>query len=204
MPEKSDKLQILNDKIAACTLCDELTQFRIENNYKTVPGEGNVNAQLMVIGEAPGENEAEQGRPFVGRAGKMLDDVLLESGWKRDEVFIANILKCRPAGNRNPTEQEAKNCLPYLNTQVRIVQPSYIVCVGKIAAYHVLQIKTPFEKFRIGEVRKKIFRSKDKKILCTYHPSYLLRLPAAYYEVLDDLKLLRTQIEADIANLPTT
>lgn len=191
-------LEILAEQISSCELCQELTEFRKCNSYQTVPGYGNPSASIMLIGEAPGENEAQQGLPFVGKAGRMLDGVLETAGFNRNELFVANILKCRPPANRQPKEDEVKNCIKYLNKQVNLINPKYIVCLGKTAAYYVLNTKEPIEKFKIGQVRKKIFRSGNKKIICTYHPSYLLRLPAAKYDVLDDLKMLKNEMDSDL------
>lgn len=108
---KTKALNLLNEKINSCNKCEALSGFRNQNYYLHVPGEGNNNARFMIIGEAPGKNEAEIGRPFVGRAGKMLDKIIEEVGWKRDDLFICNTIKCRPPENRNPLEEEIDNCI---------------------------------------------------------------------------------------------
>jgi DNA polymerase len=182
--QKSEALQILERKIAACTLCQELVEYRQSYNWKTVPGVGNPNAQIMVIGEAPGENEAKQGEPFVGKAGKLLTTILEKAGMPRDRVFITNILKCRPPGNRDPMKEEADNCRKFLDMQIRCIDPQWILCFGRIASVFLLDcpLDTP-----MGEMRGEHFYE-DKKVICTYHPSYLLRTPAAKKAVWEDLQ----------------
>lgn len=184
--KKSEALQIIADKVSTCTLCEELSNYRQENNYKTVPGHGNPNARVMFIGEAPGKDEAQEGRPFVGRAGMMLNSIIEAAGWRREEVFICNILKCRPPGNRDPEVEEAKNCRKYLDLQIRCVDPKWIVCLGRIASMHILG-KVP--ETSMGSMRG-VHDVDGRKILCTYHPSYLLRNPNAKKDVWNDLKPL--------------
>lgn len=183
--KQSEALQILDQKISGCTLCQELSEYRENCSYKTVAGEGRPNAQVMIIGEAPGENEAKQGRPFVGKAGNMLNSVIKACGWKREDVFIANILKCRPPGNRDPKPEEAANCRPYLDLQIKVINPKWILCFGRIASVYLLDKnpETPMRFFR-GEQ----FDYKGRKVLCTYHPSYLLRNPSAKKDVWEDLQ----------------
>ena len=182
---QSEALQILEQKISTCTLCTELTQYRADNNYQTVPGEGRPNARVMLIGEAPGQNEAEQGRPFVGKAGKLLTSIIEACGWKREEVFIANILKCRPPGNRDPLPEEATNCRRYLDMQIKIVNPEWILCFGRVASINLLGMN-PEASMR--GLRGEIYEYEGRKVICTYHPSYLLRNPAAKKDVWEDLQ----------------
>jgi len=181
---KSKALEIIAGSVDQCTLCKELADYRKENDYKTVPGGGSPDADIMLIGEAPGKNEAEQGMPFVGRAGNLLSNILEALNLSRDEVFIANILKCRPPGNRDPEPKEAKNCRKFLNLQIECVDPDWIICLGRIASIHILDKDATTS---MGSMRGE--HEKDgRKIICTYHPSYLLRNPAAKKQVWDDLK----------------
>lgn len=189
--KQSDILQIIANKVASCCLCGELCQYRQENDYKTVPGEGSPNADLMIIGEAPGKDEADTGQPFVGRAGKLLDSIIKAAGWQRDKLFICNILKCRPPGNRVPTSEEASNCRKYLDLQIKTVNPSKILCLGKSAAI-----------FLLGESEDRTMTSlrgaheyQGRKVICTYHPSYLLRTPAAKADVWQDIQPFREETQ---------
>lgn len=193
---KSEGLQILSDEIAKCTKCEELAQYREDNDYKTVPGVGNPDAKIMVIGEAPGKDEAEQGEPFVGRAGQLLTNILEAAGMARKDIFIANILKCRPPGNRDPKEEEAVNCRQYLNMQIKIVDPEWILCFGRIASVFLLYQYDPKNgsvhprtpaAITMGQLRGE-HEYEGRKVICTYHPAYLLRNPAAKKEVWDDLQ----------------
>lgn len=183
---KSQALQLLEQKISVCKLCQELAAYREENNYKTVPGVGNSNAQIMVIGEAPGENEAEEGEPFVGKAGKLLTNIIQAAGWERHEVFITNILKCRPPGNRDPQKEEAGNCRKFLDLQIKCVDPEWILCFGRISSSFLLG-HDPLTT-TIGSLRGTVHDYQGRKVICTYHPSYLLRQPAAKSEVWKDLQ----------------
>jgi DNA polymerase len=139
----------------------------------------------MFIGEAPGADEDVQGEPFVGKAGQLLNRIIAACGWKREDLYICNILRCRPPGNRKPTEEEAANCREYLDGQIAIVDPEYIVCWGAVAASNLLGIDAP-----IGRLRGKWYKYGRAQVLCTYHPSYLLRNPEAKKPVWEDMKLL--------------
>lgn len=174
-------LEQLSSCVADCTRCPELASTRTQ----TVFGVGDPNADILFIGEAPGADEDKQGVPFVGRAGQLLDKIITACGKARDEIYICNILKCRPPGNRNPTTEEAANCREYLDGQIAAVSPKYIVCWGSVAAKNLLDRTDP-----IGRMRGRFFVHGDAKVLCTYHPSYLLRNPAAKKDVWDDMKFL--------------
>ena len=182
---KIELLQALSEKVCQCTKCNGLLDSRIQ----TVFGEGNPNAKIVLCGEAPGEKESETGRPFVGRAGELLDKIIKACDWKREDLYILNILKCRPPKNRLPSQEEAKNCEPYLKMQLKIINPKYIICLGGTAAKYILQTEES-----IGRLRKQWFSYKDAHVnadvLATYHPSYLLRNPAAKVDVWNDLQLL--------------
>jgi DNA polymerase len=175
----------LQARVAQCPRCPEL----VENRTQTVFGVGNHNADWLVIGEAPGADEDVQGEPFVGRAGQLLNAMLLAIGLKRDEVFIANILKCRPPNNRDPKPEEAANCAPYLQRQIALIQPKIILAVGRIAAQNLLQTDTP-----IGKLRGQLYNYRDIPLVVTYHPAYLLRTPSDKRKAWEDLKLARSLV----------
>lgn len=139
----------------------------------TVPGEGNPRARLLFVGEAPGEDEDRQGRPFVGKAGRLLDQMIVAMGLARDEVFIANTLKCRPPGNRDPLEQEVAACLPYLRAQIALIRPEVICSLGRHSTNALLSRQSS-----LGKLRGQFFDYLGIPLLPTYHPSYLLRTPA--------------------------
>ena len=183
---KSEALQILEHKIATCRKCQELTELREFNGWKTVPGIGNPNTKIMILGEAPGENEAKEGEPFVGRAGQLLTSIIKAAGWERQDVFITNILKCRPPGNRDPEIEEANNCRKFLDMQIRCIEPKWIICFGRIASINLLGFGP---ETSIGSLRGRIHEYNGGiKVICTYHPSYLLRQPSAKKDVWNDLQ----------------
>ena len=183
--KKSEALQILEKKIADCTLCQELVEYREAYDWKTVPGVGNPNADVMIIGEAPDKNEAEQGEPFVGRAGKLLTNILEAAGFSRETVFITNILKCRPPDNRDPLKEEGDNCRKFLDMQIKAVDPTWILCFGRISSVFLLDCPPDTS---IGSLRGEIHQYDGRSVICTYHPSYLLRNPAAKESVWEDLQ----------------
>jgi DNA polymerase len=167
--------------VANCTRC-ALHRGRTQ----TVFGVGDRAASWMLIGEAPGAEEDRRGEPFVGRAGKLLDEMLRAVGLGRDRVYIANTVKCRPPENRNPTDEEAMACRPYLERQIDLVRPSLILAVGKVAARNLLHSDAP-----VGRLRGRRHQFGDIPLVVTYHPAYLLRSPAQKRLVWDDLCLAR-------------
>ena len=171
----------LQKRVATCTLCG-LHSTRTQ----TVFGVGDNNAQWMVIGEAPGADEDRQGEPFVGRAGKLLNEMLRAVGLPREDVYIANVLKCRPPNNRDPLPVEVAQCAPYLKRQVELVQPKIILAVGRIAAQNLLQTD-----ITIGKLRGQQFSYAGIPLVVTYHPAYLLRSPAEKRKAWDDLRFAR-------------
>ncbi len=179
--------------VSTCKRCQELAATRTQ----TVFGVGNPTARVMFVGEAPGADEDAQGEPFVGRAGQLLNKIIAACGWKREDLYICNILRCRPPGNRNPLPAEAANCREYLDAQIDLVQPEFIVCWGTIAAQNLLGKTEP-----ISKLRKKFFDYKTTRVLCTYHPSYLLRNPSAKKDVWEDLQILLVEMGIDLATLP--
>ncbi|MCK4386179.1 MAG: uracil-DNA glycosylase [candidate division Zixibacteria bacterium] len=162
--------------------------------YKTrtnlVFGAGNQNAKVMFIGEAPGREEDLQGEPFVGKAGQLLDKILAAIKFSRDEVYIANILKCRPPENRDPLPDEIQTCEPHLLEQIRIIQPEIICALGRIAAQALLKTKLP-----LGQLRGKIHDYHGTKFLVTYHPAALLRYPQYKRATWEDVKLLKKEYD---------
>ena len=174
------RLDQLRQRVAACVRCQELAASRSQ----TVFGVGNPEARIMMIGEAPGADEDAQGIPFVGQAGQLMDKIILASGLKREEVYICNVLRCRPPGNRKPSPTEAANCREYLDGQIAVIDPEFIICWGATAAQNLLATEET-----IGRLRGRFFQHGRAKVLCTYHPSYLLRNPAAKKDVWEDMKL---------------
>lgn len=163
--EFSENLQELNTKICDCQKC-----VLGSSRTKFVFGVGNPKADIVLIGEAPGADEDAQGEPFVGRAGQLLNKILDVSGFKREEVFICNILKCRPPGNRNPLPEEIEQCRPYLERQLKLINPKLILLLGRVAAESLLKTKEPLNK-----LRGKIHDYKGYKVMITFHPAALLR-----------------------------
>ncbi|HUQ71645.1 MAG TPA: uracil-DNA glycosylase [Planctomycetaceae bacterium] len=186
---RPDKLAELQARVAVCTRCQELAATRTQ----TVFGVGNPNARLLFIGEAPGADEDRLGEPFVGKAGQLMNDIIKACRIKREDVYICNILRCRPPGNRLPSLDEANNCREYLDGQIAIVNPEYIVCWGSCAARNLLGSEEA-----IGKMRGKFYSYGPAKVLCTFHPSYLLRNPAAKKDVWDDMKFLFRDMGVDL------
>lgn len=187
--ERAQKLADLQHCVAGCTRCAELASTRTQ----TVFGVGDPTATILFVGEAPGADEDRQGEPFVGRAGQLLNRIIEASQLTRDELYICNILRCRPPGNRNPTTVEAQNCREYLDGQIAIVDPDYIVCWGTVAAQNLLDTTQT-----IGKLRGRFLKYGRAKVLCTYHPSYLLRNPAAKKQVWEDMKRLRGDMGVEL------
>jgi uracil-DNA glycosylase len=169
----------LETEVANCTKCT-LCQTRTQ----TVFGTGNKTADWMIIGEAPGQNEDEQGKPFVGKAGLLLTEMLRAVGLERDDVFITNILKCRPPGNRDPKPEEAESCSDYLRRQRELIKPKIILAVGRISAQTLLKTDTP-----IGKLRGKVHDLDGTPLVVVYHPAYLLRSLLEKRKAWQDLQL---------------
>jgi len=169
----------LEAAVKACTKC---ALHRTRKN--PVFGVGSRHAQWMVIGEAPGADEDAQGEPFVGRAGQLLNSMIKAVGLKREDVYIANILKSRPPNNRDPAPEEVTACIPYLHRQIELVNPKLLLCVGRIAAQNLLNTDTP-----IGKLRGQVHRLGNRPVVVTYHPAYLLRSPGEKRRAWQDLVL---------------
>ena len=178
------RLNQLRQRVAGCTRCQELASTRTQ----TVFGVGNPEARFLFIGEAPGADEDAQGEPFVGAAGQLLNKILVACGLQRDDIYICNILRCRPPGNRKPLPEEAANCREWLDGQIAIIDPEFIVCWGATAAQNLMGTEES-----IGRLRGRSFQHGRATVLCTYHPSYLLRNPAAKKEAWEDMKLFLKQ-----------
>lgn len=176
-----DSLEAVAKHIAACTACSLAKSAR---NH--VPGEGSPTAGFVVVGEAPGEKEDELGRPFVGRSGELLTKILEAVQFKREDVFICNVLKHRPPGNRNPTPDEIKVCSPYLLRQLELLQPRVILALGTFASQTLLQTTQP-----IGKLRGLVHRFHGVPLIVTYHPAALLRNPAWKRPTWEDVQLAR-------------
>lgn len=170
-----------------CLQCRECALCQARKNV--VFGVGNPRAEIMLVGEGPGANEDAQGVPFVGRAGQFLDDMLAMIGLDRNKVYIANIVKCRPPGNRDPLNVEQDACIGYLRRQIALVQPKILVSLGRIAAMRLID-----EKFRITREHGVWFDVDGMRMMAVYHPSALLRDPGKRPETFDDLKSLQREI----------
>jgi len=179
--------QALEPAVAACERC-ELHRGRTQ----TVFGVGNRRAEFMIVGEAPGAEEDRRGEPFVGRAGKLLDAMLAALGFDRSDVFIANVLKCRPAENRDPRPEEAAACAPWLDRQIALVQPRVLIAVGKHAAQRLLGTDSP-----LGRLRGRPHRYGKVPVVVTWHPAYLLRRPEAKADAWRDLVLALSLARGD-------
>ena len=175
-------LTAIRADLGECTRCKLHTLGR----KQIVFGVGNPHADLMFVGEAPGADEDVQGEPFVGRAGQLLTKIIEAIELTREDVYIANVIKCRPPGNRNPEPDEVEQCEPFLFRQIDAVKPKVIVALGKFAAQCLLRTAEPITKLRGRE-----FRYRNAILMPTYHPAYLLRTPSAKRDVWDDMKRVR-------------
>jgi DNA polymerase len=183
LEERRVALQTLAEEVKTCMRCSELCSTRTQ----TVFADGPAGAEVCFVGEAPGADEDAQGLPFVGAAGQLLNRIIAASGFKREEVYICNILKCRPPGNRTPLANEAANCRDFLERQLALVQPKYLVALGGCAATNLLQTT-----LSIGKLRGRFHDFKGIPVMVTYHPAYLLphKRPDMKREVWEDMKML--------------
>ena len=179
-----ERLRTLVADCRACNLCQQRRQ--------AVLGVGSITGPWLFVGEGPGADEDEQGEPFVGQAGRLLDNMLSAIGCERGrDTYIANVVKCRPPGNRNPTPEESAACAPFLDRQIELVAPRLIVVLGRIAAMRLLQTEAS-----IASLRGKVHRHKDIPVVVTYHPAYLLRTPVDKAKAWEDLLLARRTLAA--------
>ena len=178
-PVINEGIEELRAKVLKCKLCSELAKTR----NKVVFGSGNLQAKLIFVGEAPGADEDEQGLPFVGRAGQLLTKIIEAMGMSRDQVFICNVLKCRPPNNRPPAPEEVVHCRPYLKCQLELIGPKMIVALGNHAVKALLQTEKG-----ISQLRGTFQEYEGIPVMCTYHPAYLLRSPGEKRKVWEDMK----------------
>jgi len=191
--KNTETLESLEEKINNCTFCNLHTTRK---NF--VFGIGNKYADVMLIGEAPGADEDIQGKPFVGRAGKLLTDILKAINFEREDVYICNILKCRPPENRNPNPDEIEKCEPYLFKQIELIKPRLILCLGTFAGQSMLKIKEPLGKMR-GKFYDFNYKEIQAKLMVTYHPAALLRNPNWKRPTWEDVQLFRKEYEKEIS-----
>jgi uracil-DNA glycosylase len=185
--EGPDDWDSLRAKVAACTRCSLST-----TRTQTVFGVGNRQADWLIVGEAPGAEEDRRGEPFVGRAGQLLNAMLRAIGLAREQVYIANVLKCRPPGNRDPNPAEVAECLPYLERQIALLKPKIMLAVGRISAQNLLKTDAPLARLR---QQVHAFGIAKVPLVVTYHPAYLLRTPADKRKSWEDLKFAREVCE---------
>ena len=185
-PDPFSALAAVRQDIGDCTRC----KLHRLGRKQIVFGVGNANADLMFVGEAPGADEDIQGIPFVGRAGQLLTKIIEAIGLSRDDVYIANVIKCRPPQNRNPEPDEVETCEPFLFRQIDIIKPKVIVALGTFAARTLLRTLDP-----ISRLRGRVYEYRGAKLIPTFHPAYLLRNPASKREVWEDMKLAKRLLE---------
>jgi uracil-DNA glycosylase family 4 len=175
-----------------CADLGECTRCRLHATRRhIVYGEGNPSARVVIIGEGPGEDEDMQGRPFVGAAGRLLDVIIAAAGWRRNELYICNVIKCRPPRNRDPQEDEIDACGPFLKRQIRAIRPRAILTLGNVAARFLLASETP-----ISGLRGRVHDFEGIPVVPTYHPAYLLRNPAQKKRVWQDIQMLLKVVRA--------
>lgn len=179
--ERRVALEIINAEVRGCSRCPEL----VANRSRTVFGVGTVTPRLCFFGEAPGADEDQQGEPFVGRAGQLLNKIIEAMGLRREEVYILNVLKCRPPNNRAPLDDEIENCRGFFQRQLEILRPEFICCLGASAAKTMLQ-----SALSIGKLRGRFYSFQGAQVAVTYHPAYLLRNPAAKKDTWEDIQML--------------
>ncbi|MFM8252770.1 MAG: uracil-DNA glycosylase family protein [Planctomycetota bacterium] len=183
--QRRRELDVLNQEVCQCRLCPELASTR----KQTVFGIGNIQPRLCLLGEAPGAQEDATGEPFVGEAGQLLNKIIAAMGLRREDLYILNVLKCRPPGNRVPAGIEAENCRSYFERQLEILQPEFICCLGTTAAHTLLN-----SAMSVGKLRGRFHSYRGAQVLVTYHPSYLLRNPSAKKDVWIDMQILMKQM----------
>jgi DNA polymerase len=183
--ERRQSLHLLKEEVTRCTRCPELAAKRTQ----TVFGVGAMDPDVCFIGEAPGADEDAQGEPFVGPAGQLLNRIIIACGMKREDVYICNILRCRPPGNRLPLPNEAANCREYLDRTLDLIQPRFICCLGACAAQNLLATT-----LSASRLRGRFHDYRGTPVMVTYHPAYLLRNPAAKRDVWEDMKMLLTRM----------
>jgi uracil-DNA glycosylase len=187
--DPAEALRLIREDIGDCTRC----KLHLQGRKQIVFGVGKSNAELMFIGEAPGADEDTKGEPFVGRAGQLLTNMIKAMGLQREDVYIANIIKCRPPGNRTPERDECDTCSPFLMRQIDAVKPKVIVALGAIAAKTLLAVSAP-----MSELRGHWFDFRSTKLAVTYHPAFLLRDPRQKKETWKDLQMVMKELRLPI------
>ena len=187
--EREQLLSVIQTEVESCQACYELCRTRTQ----TVFGVGNPESKVVFLGEGPGANEDRQGEPFVGEAGKLLNKILTASKLERDQVYILNTVKCRPPNNRNPLPLELESCRGFLDRQLEVIRPEFIVCLGSVAAKSLLGTKSS-----LGMLRKQFHQYRESKVLVTYHPAYLLHTPSAKTHVWEDMKMLMKELGVEL------
>ena len=183
--ERQSRFEVLNGEVKACRKCADIVCFR----QQTVFGTGPLQPTVCFMGEAPGADEDRSGEPFVGRAGQLLTKIIEAMQLKRNEVFILNALKCRPPQNRTPVPEEIEHCQPFVESQLEILQPKYIVCLGAVAVRSLLGLSLP-----VGSLRGRFHQYRQARVIVTYHPSYLLRNESAKKLVWQDMQMLMQEL----------
>jgi uracil-DNA glycosylase family 4 len=180
-----EKLNLLKEKVCNCSKCPDLVLSRTQHVF----GEGNPNTNLVFLGEAPGSSEDKSGRPFVGKSGKLLDIFIESIGLKREEVYILNCLKCHPEWNRNPTQEELKNCRPFLDLQIKVINPKIIVCLGNYAAQTLLG-----KQDSVNSLRGSWYNYGNARARVTFHPAFILRNPAEKTKAWEDFQEIQREL----------
>jgi len=185
--QKDKMLEMLKEKVHNCTKCPELMASRT----KIIFGQGNPNTKVFFLGESPGRTEDKEGVPFCGQAGQLLNNIIKTCGWQREEVYITNSVYCHPDNNRNPQPEELNNCRSYLELQLKIINPKIIVCLGNVAAQHLLKTTEVVSKLRGS------WHEYNKiKVRVTYHPAFLLRNPDKKKECWEDMKTVIKELKS--------
>jgi len=183
LPENLDEIRVDLGECTRCRLHSDRTHI--------VFGEGNPSARVVLVGEGPGRDEDRLGRPFVGAAGKLLDRIIAAMGWRREEVYICNVIKCRPPNNRDPLQEEIESCGPFLRRQLRAIRPQAILAVGSFAAQFLLSSQQP-----ISKLRNRVHQFEGIPVVPTYHPAYLLRNPLQKRQAWKDVQLLLSLVQS--------
>ncbi len=179
----------MRPEVAACTLCADL----VKNRTQTVFGAGDPHARLCFLGEAPGADEDRLGEPFVGKAGQLLDRIISACTLRREQIYILNVLKCRPPGNRTPAVDEVANCRFFFERQLELIAPEFICCLGAVAAQSLLRTTQS-----VGKLRGRFHDYRNSKVIVTYHPAYLLRSPDQKRKTWDDMKMLMGEMGIEV------
>lgn len=187
---KTEMLTLLGNKVRLCEKCPDLVASR----RQPVFGEGSSNTRIVFMGEAPGRTEDKEGRPFCGESGRLLDNIIKACGWRREDVYILNTVKCHPDWNRTPTQEEACNCRPFLDLQLKIIRPEIIVCLGAVAAQNLLGTTESVNQLR-NRWHEYSHPPVQAKVRVTFHPAYILRNPADKSKVWEDMKAVLGELD---------